>query len=183
MPNKTPHTQEPAKPSLPPPPPPEPYLTRKPPPTPLLPLSQNNKPLHPPPTFPIYYFFYAPLTSPAQVARILDLPEEPPLRKAEVTGYAIAKWGDYPALINGSEGQVVSGSAYLVKSEEEAEKLARYETIAYEVVDCLIFFTDEEQPDEASGKVFVYAGDAQALLERRFDRVLWGRQMGGRVGL
>ncbi|XRM47133.1 hypothetical protein ABZX51_010133 [Aspergillus tubingensis] len=180
MQNKTPHTQEPARPPLPPPPPPEPYLTRKPPPTPLLPFSQNNKPLRPPPTFPIYYFFYGTLTSPTQVARI---PEEPRLRKAEVTGYAIAKWGDYPALITGNEGQVVSGSAYLVKSEEEAEKLARYETNAYEAVDCLIFFTDEEQPDEAEGKVFVYAGDAQALVERRFDRVLWGRQMGGRVGL
>ncbi|PYH30159.1 gamma-glutamylcyclotransferase family protein [Aspergillus neoniger CBS 115656] len=178
MQNKIPHTQEPAKPPLPPPPPPEPFLTRKPPPTPLLPLTRDNKPLHPPPTFPIYYFFYGTLTSPAQVARILDLPEEPRLRKAEVTGYAIAKWGDYPALIKGNEGQVVSGSAYLVKSEEEAQKLARYETNAYEVVDCLIFFKDGEQPDEASGKVFVYAGDAQALVERRFDRVLWGRQMG-----
>lgn len=78
---------------------------------------------------------------------------------------------------------MVTGAAYLVKSEEEEEKLARYETNTYEVVDCLIFFKDGEQPDETEGKVFVYAGDAQALVERRFDRVLWGRQMGGRVGI
>ncbi|PWY71737.1 hypothetical protein BO70DRAFT_122243, partial [Aspergillus heteromorphus CBS 117.55] len=67
---------------------------------------------------------------------------EPQLRKAEVFGYTIAKWGDYPALINGKQGDVVTGSAYLVRSEEEARKLADYETNAYEVVDCWIYFKD-----------------------------------------
>ncbi|OJJ68066.1 hypothetical protein ASPBRDRAFT_134923 [Aspergillus brasiliensis CBS 101740] len=175
MQDKTPQTPESSKP--PQPPPPKLFPTKHsftPPDT----LSQQDNPI-----YPIYYFFYGTLTSPTQVKRILDLPEEPPLRKAEVTGYAIAKWGDYPALINGNQEQVVTGSAYLVKSEEEARKLAHYETSAYEVADCLIFFKDGEEPDEADGKVFVYAGDAQALLEGRFDRKLWGKQMGGRLGL
>ncbi|GKZ34194.1 hypothetical protein AbraIFM66950_004378 [Aspergillus brasiliensis] len=159
------------------PPPPRLYPTKQPPSAPPDTLSQQDDPI-----YPIYYFVYGTLTSSAQVQRILDLPEEPHLRKAEVTGYAIAKWGDYPALINGDQGQVVTGSAYLVKSEEEARKLAHYETNAYEVTDCWIYFKDG-QPDEAGGKVFVYAGDAQALLERRFDRKLWGKQMGWKLGL
>ncbi|GKZ26587.1 hypothetical protein AbraIFM66951_002814 [Aspergillus brasiliensis] len=176
MQNKIPQTPESSKP--PQPPPPRVYPTKQPPSAPSDTLSQQDNP-----TYPIYYFFYGTLTSPTQVKRILDLPEEPHLRKAEVTGYAIAKWGDYPALINGNQRQVITGSAYLVKSKEEARKLASYETNAYEVADCIIFFKDEQEPDKAGGKVFVYAGDAQALLEGRFDRKLWGKQMGGRLGL
>ncbi|GKZ84154.1 hypothetical protein AnigIFM56816_009473 [Aspergillus niger] len=164
-----------------PPPPPPPRLAsiKQPPSTPPHPLTQHNKPILPPPAYPVYYFFYGTLTFPTQVQRILDLPEEPHLREAEVSGYAIAKWGDYPALINGEQGQVVTGSSYLVKSEEEVQKLARYETNAYEVTDCWIVFKDGEEPNKVVGKVFVYAGDAQALLEQRFDRKLWGKQMGG----
>ncbi|GAB1206397.1 hypothetical protein APSETT445_005083 [Aspergillus pseudonomiae] len=87
-------------------------------------LLQRYEPVDFLPTFPVYYFFYGTLTSPAQLKRILDLPKEPQLRKAEVNGFAIAKWGDYPALINGKQEDVVTGSTYLVKSEEEAQKLS-----------------------------------------------------------
>ncbi|OGM48826.1 hypothetical protein ABOM_003031 [Aspergillus bombycis] len=145
-------------------------------------LLQRDEPVDFPPDFPVYYFFYGTLTTPAQVKRILDLPEEPQLRKAEVVGYAVAKWGDYPALINGKQGDVVTGSAYLVQSEEEAQKLSYYETNAYKVADCRIYFKDVKAPKEISGKVFMYAGDAQALLEQRFDRKLWSRQMAGKLG-
>ncbi|KAF7160787.1 hypothetical protein CNMCM5623_006381 [Aspergillus felis] len=135
-----------------------------------------------PPEYPVYYFFYGTLTVAANLKRIIDLQEEPRLRKAKIIGYALAKWGDYPALINGEPGQEVSGYAYLVQSEEEAQKLAYYETIAYRVADCWVFFTDGEGPSEAPGKTFMYAGDAQALLEQRFDRRLWTLQMGGKLG-
>ncbi|GLA01289.1 hypothetical protein AnigIFM60653_011538 [Aspergillus niger] len=167
-----------------PPPPPPPSLVpiKQPQSTLPHPLTQHNKPILPPPAYPVYYFFYGTLTSPTQVQRILDLPEEPHLREAIVSGYAIAKWGDYPALINGEQGQVVTGSSYLVKAEEEAQKLGHYETNAYEVTDCWIFFKDGEEPNKVVGKVFVYAGDAQALLEQRFDRKLWRKQMGGNLG-
>lgn len=77
---------------------------------------------------------------------------------------------------------MVTVHAYLVKSEEEAQKLSYYETTAYTVTDCWIYFKDEEEPKEAGGKVFMYAGDAQALLEQRFDRKLWKLQMGGKLG-
>jgi hypothetical protein len=69
----------------------------------------------------------------------------------------------------------------MVHTEEQGQKLARYETNAYEEAHCLIYFTDEEEPAEASGKTFMYAGDANALLEQRFDRKLWLHQLAGKL--
>ena len=135
------------------------------------------------PKYPVYYFFYGTLKDPAMLKRILDLPEEEPeLRPAQIIGYALGKWGDYPALVDGEQGQVVSGSAYIVPSEEQAQKLAHYETKAYKVFSCQIQFTDDKSPAEISGKTFIYAGDQKALLEQRFDRKLWALQMGGKLG-
>ncbi|KAJ5088301.1 hypothetical protein N7456_011917 [Penicillium angulare] len=134
-----------------------------------------------PPKYPVYYFFYGTLTTPAILKNTIDLPEEPKMRKAKVIGYALAKWGDYPALIDGDSGQDVHGYAYIVQTKEEAEKLASYETTAYMEAPCLIYFDDDEEPVEVPGKTFVYAGDAQALLEKRFDRKLWLRQTAGKL--
>jgi hypothetical protein len=61
-----------------------------------------------PPDYPVYYFFYETLSIAANLKRIIDL-QEPRLRKEKIIGYALAKWGDYPALINGKPGQEVSG--------------------------------------------------------------------------
>lgn len=69
-----------------------------------------------------------------------------------------------------------------MEPEENGRKLARYERNAYEEARCLIFFTDGKVPSEASGRTFIYAGDAKALLEQRFDRKLWSRQTAGRLG-
>jgi len=135
-----------------------------------------------PPEYPTYYFFYGTLTAPATLKRILDLVEEPQMRKAKVIGYAVAKWGDYPTLIDGESGQEVLGYACMVQTEEEAKKLAYYETKAYKEAPCLIYFMDNEEPAEVSGKTFMYAGDANALLEQRFDRKLWLRQIDGKLG-
>ena len=55
-------------------------------------------------------------------------------------------------------------------------------TDAYEVADCWVYFKDEKEPKETGGKVFMYAGDAQALLEQQFDHKLWSRQIGGKLG-
>lgn len=133
-------------------------------------------------SFPLHYFFYGTLTKPENLKRILDLEEEPQMRKAQISGYALAKWGDYPALIIGEPGQIVSGYTYAVKSEEEMQKLIYYETKAYEVTHLWIEFTDGGTPPKAHGRGFIYAGDAQALLEQRFDRKLWARQMGDKLG-
>ncbi|KAI9933318.1 hypothetical protein ASPWEDRAFT_30162 [Aspergillus wentii DTO 134E9] len=144
--------------------------------------------LQQPPGYPQYYFFYGTLTTPQTLQRILDHTEEPTLRKAQITGFTVAKWGDYPTLINREQNdeqeqeQVISGYAYLVQSDEEAQKLASYETKAYMVTSCWICFVDGEEPGEVRGRTFMYAGDAKALLEQRFDRKLWALQMGGKLG-
>jgi hypothetical protein len=36
----------------------------------------------------------------------------------------------------------------------------------------LIDFVENEKPAEAQGKTFMYAGEANALLEERFDRII-----------
>ncbi|OQE37697.1 hypothetical protein PENCOP_c009G07011 [Penicillium coprophilum] len=134
-----------------------------------------------PPEYPVYYFFYGTLTAPATLQRIIDLPEEPKMRKAKLIGYALAKWGDYPMLINGDHDQEIPGYTYIVQTEEQAQKLAYYETNAYKEAHCLIYFVDDEEPVKVLGKTFVYAGDASALLEQRFDRQLWLHQMTGKL--
>ena len=137
-----------------------------------------------PPKYPVYYFFYGTLKDPAMLKWILDLPEEeePELRPAQIIGYALGKWGDYPALVDSEQEQVVSGSSYIVQSEDQAQKLAHYETKAYKVIPCRIRFTDDDKsPAEVSGKTFMYAGDQKALLEQRFDRKLWALQMGEKL--
>ena len=68
-----------------------------------------------------------------------------------------------------------------MQTEEQGQKLARYKTNAYEEARCLIYITEEE-PAEASGKTFMYAGDANDLLEQRFDHKLWLPQMAGKLG-
>lgn len=134
-----------------------------------------------PPEYPVHYFLYGTLKAPTTLQRILDLPEEPKLRNAQILGYALAKWGDYPALINGETGQVVEGQVYLVQTEEQAKKLAYYETNAYKVSACRVFFTDNGSPAAVSGRTFMYAGDEKALLEQRFDRKLWALRIGGKL--
>lgn len=133
------------------------------------------------PEFPIYYVFYEILTSPATLQRIVDLPEDPKMGKAKLVGYALEQWGDYPALIDGEQDQEVPGYAYFVQSEEEAQKFAYYETNTYEEAHGLIYFVVNKEPAEAPGKTFVYAGNANALLEQRFDCKLWMHHMAGKL--
>ncbi|KAK2750069.1 hypothetical protein FQN57_004561 [Myotisia sp. PD_48] len=96
-------------------------------------------------------------------------------------GYTLGKWGDYHALVNGEAGQIVSGYVYLIESAEQARRLAHYETTAYKAAPCRIRFTDGDDPAQASGNTFMYAGDPQALLEQRFDRKLWALQTGDKL--
>lgn len=131
-----------------------------------------------PPPLPAYYFFYGTLTEPDVLKGILDIEDEAVLRSAQITGYSLAKWGDYLALIDAkSGGGVVAGYAYLVQSEEAARKLEHYETKAYRVTASRIWMTDNSEPVEVLGRTFKYAGDSEALLQGRFDRKLWARQM------
>ncbi|KAL2015035.1 hypothetical protein VTK56DRAFT_6439 [Thermocarpiscus australiensis] len=134
---------------------------------------------------PVYYFFYGTLMNPNILKHVLDLKIKPVLRPGKVYGYELAKWGDYHALIDSEPGRVVTGCAYLVQSVEEEYKLAYYETNAYSLEHCKIYFTDgpdgREDDEPAFGRTFMYAGDAQALKHGRFDRALWELQMGTRL--
>lgn len=92
--------------------------------------------------FPVWYFFYGTLASSRKLRTLLSLSEDdiPILYEATVIGGKIETWGKgkYKALVNGSEGSCVKGSAYQVMSEEHEDRLRKYETNAYEVVRCLI---------------------------------------------
>ncbi|EAQ88726.1 predicted protein [Chaetomium globosum CBS 148.51] len=187
------------KPAPPPPPPPPP------PPLPPAPLSQKpptrkvaavpNQPTiqaappsdgpNPPPFQPTYYFFYGTLTKPHILQGVLGLDSAPtPLHPAQIHHHELTAWGNYRMLIDSSNPEaVVDGYAYHVQFAEEAHKLGYYEPNAYVLTDCTIHFTDPSQgssssPPVVEGKTFKYAGDAAALREGRFDRVLWERQMG-----
>ena len=146
------------------------FLTRRP-----------ETPPRPPQFEPTFYFFYGTLKDPKMLSHILDLTESPELRPAQIVSYALANWSDYKTLIDGPTENVVEGCAYLVRSEEDEKKLAYYETNAYESRPCLITLTDGDEPQRVSGRTFKYAGDPQALLEGRFDRKLWSKQMAGKL--
>lgn len=144
-------------------------------------LRRKEAPLAQEPYRPIYYFFYGTLTQPKVLSHILDLHEEPVLRPAKITGYELASWGQYPALVDGGTGQEVTGHAYPVQSTEDELKLARYETDAYEAVPCWIRFADGRDPASELGLTFKYAGDDESLKAGRFDRKLWELRMGTRL--
>ncbi|KAL2019075.1 hypothetical protein VTK56DRAFT_10106 [Thermocarpiscus australiensis] len=116
---------------------------------------------------PVWYFFYGTLMKP------------------DVYGYELTNWGQYKALVDSEPGMEVTGCAYKVRSVEEEFKLAYYETNAYKLAPCRIYFTDgpaeSREEDRAFGKTFKYAGNAEALKQGRFDRDLWEMQMGRRL--
>ncbi|KAK0732464.1 hypothetical protein B0T21DRAFT_412639 [Apiosordaria backusii] len=151
------------------------YLTNLPPPIPEDLLTAYE---------PTYFFFYGTLTQPKILKSVLNLPEDsaPILLPASITGYDLANWGQYKALVNGDS--TVLGKAYLVETREHQDRLSYYETNAYEIRSCLIEV--EEKPGkgkkrEIYGKTFMYAGDGEALKEGRFDRALWEKSMGVRL--
>lgn len=138
----------------------------------------DTTPIQPQPYEPSYYFFYGTLTKPNILKEIIGLPEEPIFRPAKIVGYSLTWWGQYRALIGGPQGNVIDGLVFLVPTKEAEDRLARYETDAYEVAYCNITFTDDVEPHSVSGKTFRYAGDAKALVAGKFDRSLWEKRMG-----
>ena len=116
---------------------------------------------------------------PSLLSEILELPHRTPkLRPAQLIGFKIKLWGQYPALVGGFTGAVVDGMVYEVESEAQAERLAEYETRAYEATPCRIRFTDGEEPVEASGTTFEYGGNPLDISEGEFDLGIWLRRMG-----
>jgi hypothetical protein len=108
--------------------------------------------------YPIYYFFYGTLGKPARLARLLDLPEEPVLNRANVNGGVIKVWaGKYNALVDGPTTGCVEGWAYEVKNKEHEDALLHYETDVYEVVRCKIDICGVEQL--VDGLTFRFIGE------------------------
>ncbi|KAI9673554.1 MAG: hypothetical protein M1829_004061 [Trizodia sp. TS-e1964] len=125
---------------------------------------------------PSLYFFYSTLATPENLKRALGLKSFPEMRRAEVSGYSIGTWGIYyAALFQAAPSEKVLGFVYEMGTPEEVESLAVHLTNAYEIIPCRITLKDTLQPQVVMGKTFVYAGDAKALQEERFDRKLWER--------
>jgi hypothetical protein len=55
--------------------------------------------------------------------------------------------------------------------------LTEYGTQTYQPSQCLICFTDGEEPAEITGTTFKYAGNPADLNEGHFDLGLWSRRM------
>lgn len=130
----------------------------------------------------VFYFFYGTLQSPKILSHILEKPvHRSSLRPASVIGYSCLLWGTYKALVDGPMGGVVEGVAYEVQCEEDEARLATYETNAYETAPCYIDLKGvgdgPTPPEMIRGKTFRYAGDPDALREKRFDRKLWIKNM------
>lgn len=79
-------------------------------------------------------------------------------------------WGEYPALIESSPDDIVTGMAYRVCSLRERERLLQYETAAYRVQECRICFEDGTW---TGGKVFGMEMEMGGLREGEFDLRDW----------
>ena len=118
-----------------------------------------------------WYFLYGPLMDTTQLAQVLSTEEELILRPARVTGYKVMLWGRYPALLEGTPGSVVRGAAFRVETATQAKKLQGYNTDAYRVQACLIYFEDDGE--KVSGYTPLWDGRLDELKEGQFDLRDW----------
>ncbi|KAL2265785.1 hypothetical protein VTJ83DRAFT_6885 [Remersonia thermophila] len=172
--------------SPPPPPPTPPPLPARIPGAPLPPpsvpsdLSGPRSPPSPPapsPYKPTWYFFYGSLTNPSWLKKVLSLPSDPVLHPAVTTGYEVLMWGHNKVLVPDEDpGKVVRGVAYLVETQEHADRLAFYETDNYEVMPCEMRFAGRQGGEPTAGEekvvgsVFMWRGDRGKLERGEFDR-------------
>ncbi len=119
--------------------------------------------------FPKPYFFYGSLMDGKRLSQVLDLVEEPETRPAHIMGFRCMLWGPYPALI-WSQGDIVHGVVYEVKSKEEARKLQHYETNLYRMRPC---FLEYEDGTKRIGHTFIWNGEQAELTEGTFDLKAW----------
>lgn len=121
---------------------------------------------------------------PGMLRDILDLDERPVLRPALVTGYDCKLWGQYPALLNAEQEMLersVAGVVYHVRTEEDAKKLAGYETGNYRPQSCSVSYMDGSEPATDEGYLFVFVGDRRRLTEGKFDLDVWLKRVGRKV--
>ena len=106
------------------------------------------------------------------------------MRPAKVRHFKLKMWGQYPALVHGTGDDQVQGRAWEVPVQEHAERLAQYETRAYEVAPCTILLTDgggggegELSGETVDGFTFVSSYPPERLRESEgaFDVQAWLR--------
>ena len=102
--------------------------------------------------YPVWYFFYGTLANEAILSRLLNLSGPLDLREAMVRGGKVKTLGRYNAMVDSSASDIVHGKAYLVEDQSEEDALLCYETCAYDVVRCQIWF--EPGFDTVNGCVF-----------------------------
>ncbi|KAK2739950.1 hypothetical protein FQN57_006269 [Myotisia sp. PD_48] len=127
-----------------------------------------------PTKYPCYFFFYGPWMCSTAIERIFHNGEFISSRKAEITGYEVAQWGYYPALIKAEEGQRVSGYAAVASNAAMVHKLEFYESNGFKIVPVQIKFLDQEEgsPNQTTeGYVFLFDGDMGDL--KKLDREQW----------
>jgi len=120
------------------------------------PTMPQHRPIFLPTTaFPMWYFFYGTLADPHTLAKVLETDDIPLLKAASVYGYKLGEMGSYKVLEEVEDGEEVEvvGSAFLVANEEDATKLAIYETGAYALMDVSI----QLEAGECVGRTFVKA--------------------------
>jgi len=94
------------------------------------------------------------IAKPNILAKVLETDDVPPLEPASVKGYKLGEIGSYKVLEEVEDGESeVAGWAFRVANEEDATKLAIYETGAYASVDVSIQLEDRD----CVGRTFVKA--------------------------
>lgn len=115
------------------------------------------------------YFFYGTLQDPTILSEVIDSSTTPTLKPAQIIGYELKLWGQYPAVVDKQDG-VVEGSVFEVLDEAAAEKLAYYETNNYRPEPCNIYYKDGSQK---TGYLFKFCWDPNDLSEGSFNLDTW----------
>ncbi|MCJ1373261.1 hypothetical protein MMC20_004489 [Loxospora ochrophaea] len=116
---------------------------------------------------PTCFFFNGAIEKLNAISRIIGAVTDPPrLRPARIEGYILTFWGD---LLPGQEGNAVHGSAIWVDTLADAATLGLEDPQRDKTADCTILFVDGKDPKVAEGKTYIYARDANALLERAIN--------------
>lgn len=110
--------------------------------------------------YPVPYFLYGSLKSPALVQDILVLDQLPTLQRATVNGYEVRDWDRCRALVASTDAATLEGRVYMVASEEAVELLADHYGFAFEAASCRITYRTGER---VGGNVFRYRGDRLGL--------------------
>ncbi|KAK6516536.1 hypothetical protein TWF506_006443 [Arthrobotrys conoides] len=126
---------------------------------------------------PTLLFFYRTLRIPSVLKRILNLPEDPILTPAEITGYKIKLWGPYPALVKCEDSAAaedscsIAGSAYNVTTQAHLQRLNTYEGANYTLQTIVLHEISPETGEKVAkeGNIYVWNGLPHLLKDGVFN--------------